>query len=136
MARVIRTRVTMALLVLLALVRRHRRFSGQIFVAFTMGYAVLRYLVEGLRADTQRGSIGPVSTSVLAQEILPVIREYPRHTPERILLDPSCYEGEATDRVLPPTPLGKMGRKLQELWAMPVEQRPLDLYVALAEVAR
>jgi hypothetical protein len=65
-----------------------------------------------------------------------VVREYPRHTPERVLVDPSCYEGEPTDRVLPPPPLGRMGRKLEEILAMPVEQRPLDLYAALAEVAR
>jgi hypothetical protein len=65
-----------------------------------------------------------------------VIREYPRGTKQQVLIDPSCYEGEATDRVLPPTPLGKMGRRLQELAAMPVENRPLDLYAALAEVAR
>jgi transposase len=65
-----------------------------------------------------------------------VVREYPRHTPELVLMDPSCYEGQATDRVRPPTPLGRMGRKLQELMALPVQQRPLDLYAALAEVAR
>lgn len=65
-----------------------------------------------------------------------VVREYPRHTPERVLIDPSCYEGEATERVLPPTPLGKMGRHLQEICEMPVHQRPMDLYAALAEVAR
>lgn len=65
-----------------------------------------------------------------------IVREYPRRTPNLVLVDPSCYEGPATDRVLPPTPLGKMGRRLQELWAMPVEARPLDLYAALAEVAR
>jgi transposase len=65
-----------------------------------------------------------------------IVREYPRHTAERVLIDPSCYEGEATDRVLPPPPLGKMGRRLQEIWEMPVEARPLDLYAALAEVAR
>jgi phosphatidylglycerol:prolipoprotein diacylglycerol transferase len=47
------------------LVRRLRTFSGQVFVAFTMGYAVLRYFVETLRADAQRGSIGPLSTSQL-----------------------------------------------------------------------
>jgi hypothetical protein len=29
-----------------------------------------------------------------------------------------------------------MARKLQELASMPVEQRPVDLYAALAEVAR
>jgi transposase len=65
-----------------------------------------------------------------------VVAEYPRGTAERLLIDPACYEGEATDRVLAPTPLGKMGRRLQEIWQMPVEQRPLDLYAALSEVAR
>jgi transposase len=65
-----------------------------------------------------------------------VIRQYPRQTPERVLVDPSCYEGEATARALPPPPLGRMGRRLQELMALPVERRPLDLYAALAEVAR
>jgi len=48
---------------LLMLVRRFRRFSGEMFVAFTMGYAVLRYFVETLRADEQRGNVGPFSTS-------------------------------------------------------------------------
>lgn len=65
-----------------------------------------------------------------------VVREYPRGTAQRILLDASCYEGEATDRVAPPAPLGKMGRRLQEIYELPVEQRPMDLYSALAEVAR
>jgi len=65
-----------------------------------------------------------------------VVQEYPRHTEERILLDPRCYEGPATDRVAPPPPLGRLGRKMQELLELPVEKRPLDLYAALAEVAR
>jgi phosphatidylglycerol:prolipoprotein diacylglycerol transferase len=51
------------LLGLVFLVRRYRKFSGEMFVAFTMGYGVLRYYVEVLRADEQRGSIGPLSTS-------------------------------------------------------------------------
>lgn len=51
------------LLMLLFVVRRYRKFSGEMFVAFTMGYAVLRYFVENLRADEQRGMIGPLSTS-------------------------------------------------------------------------
>jgi phosphatidylglycerol:prolipoprotein diacylglycerol transferase len=51
------------LLCLVFLVRRFRKFSGEMFVAFTMGYAVLRYFVEVLRADEQRGNIGPLSTS-------------------------------------------------------------------------
>jgi len=65
-----------------------------------------------------------------------IVRQYPRGTAERILVDPSCYEGESTDRVLAPVPLGRMGKKLEEIYAMPVEQRPIDLYAALAEVAR
>jgi len=65
-----------------------------------------------------------------------VIREYPRQTQERILIDPSCYEGQATDRVLPPQRLGKMSRRLQEIIEAPVEARPIDLYADLMEVAR
>jgi transposase len=65
-----------------------------------------------------------------------VLRSFPRHTQERILIDPTCYEGPATERVAAPRPLGRLARKLQEVAAMPVERRPLDLYAALAEVAR
>jgi hypothetical protein len=65
-----------------------------------------------------------------------VVVEYSRHTRERILLKPELYdEPEATD-VRRPLPLGKMGRRLQEICQMPVSQRPVDLYAALAEVAR
>jgi len=65
-----------------------------------------------------------------------LLREYPRGTAKRLWIDPSCYEGQSTDRVLAPPPLGVMGSRLAEIIAMPVEQRPLDLYAALAEVAR
>jgi len=65
-----------------------------------------------------------------------LVATHPRATPERIVLDPSHYEGEATAWVLPPAPLGRMGRRLVELAALVPEQRPLDLYAALAEVAR
>jgi transposase len=65
-----------------------------------------------------------------------VVAEHPRHTQERLLLDPTHYEGPGDERVAPPVPLGRMGRKLQEILETPVEQRPLDLYAALAEVAR
>jgi len=65
-----------------------------------------------------------------------VIAEHPRHGRERIVIDPRHYEGEATADVLPPLPLGRMGRRLQELMALAPQSRPLDLYAALAEVAR
>ena len=84
------------------------------------------------RAVEIRGCAGKVQ--ILGGDKL--LREYPRHSRERLLIDPSCYEGESTDRVHAPPPLGRMGKRLQEICSMPVEQRPLDLYAALAEVAR
>ena len=65
-----------------------------------------------------------------------LIAQHPRRGRERILIDPAHYEGESTDRVQAPTPLGRMGRRLQEIAQMTPQQRPMDLYEALAEVAR
>ena len=99
------------------------RFEGR-------SYGVpFRYV--GTRVEV-RGCAGKVQ--VLAEGR--VVQEYPRHTRELVLIDPSCYEGEATEDVHPPRPLGRLGRRLQEILELPVEQRPLDLYAALAEVAR
>lgn len=65
-----------------------------------------------------------------------VVAEHPRHSSKRLVIDPSHYEGPATERVVPPTPLGKLSRRLQDIAELPVAQRPTDLYAALAEVAR
>jgi transposase len=65
-----------------------------------------------------------------------IVAVHPRHTRRRLLLDPGHFEGEATAEILPPPPLGRMGRRLAEIGALVPEQRPLDLYAALAEVAR
>jgi transposase len=65
-----------------------------------------------------------------------VVAEHPRQTQQRLLIDPRHYDGPGDDRVMPPTPLGRMGQRLREIVEMPVEQRPLDLYAALAEVSR
>jgi transposase len=93
-------------------------------------YAV-PFALAGQRVEV-RGCAGRVQVLAHGQ----VVVEYPRRSEERILLDPRCYEGEATERVLPPKPLGRMGRRLQEILEMPVELRPVDLYAACAEVAR
>jgi transposase len=81
-----------------------------------------------------RGCSGCVQ--ILDPRTAVVLRSYARHTQERILTDPSCYEGPGTAEVIPPKPLGRMARKLQEIASLPVEQRPVDLYAAMAEVAR
>ena len=65
-----------------------------------------------------------------------LLREYPRRTPEKILVDPSCYEGRATSRVFPPPPLGRMGRKLQQIAEEKVQKRSIELYADLMEVSR
>lgn len=65
-----------------------------------------------------------------------IVAEHRRRTHELLVIDPAHYEGEATERVMPPLPLGRMGRRLQEIAQLAPERRPLDLYAALAEVAR
>lgn len=65
-----------------------------------------------------------------------VIREYPRKTQERLLLHPEDYDEDPEAGCPRPLPLGRMGTRLQEIYEMPVEARPIDLYAALAEVAR
>lgn len=81
-----------------------------------------------------RGCSGRVQ--ILDPQTGRVLISYPRHTQERILIDPACYEGPGAPKVLPPKPLGRMTKKLQESAATPLESRPMDLYAALAEVAR
>ena len=65
-----------------------------------------------------------------------VVDEYPRHSEERLLLHPENYEHDDLAKCSAPLPLGKMGSRIQELINTPVEERPLDLYAALAEVAK
>jgi len=65
-----------------------------------------------------------------------IVAEHPRHTRSRLVIDPRHYDGPSTETVEAPVPLGRMGRRLQEIWEMTPERRPIDLYAALAEVAR
>ena len=81
-----------------------------------------------------RGCAGTVQ--IVDPKTTAILRIYPRHTAARTLSDPTCYEGEATERVLPPTPLGAMARKLEEIRTAGIELRSIELYAALAEVAR
>lgn len=53
----------LVLLVMVFAVRRRRAFPGHAFMAFVLGYAVLRSAIEVVRADFGRGALGPLSTS-------------------------------------------------------------------------
>ncbi len=48
-----------ALFVLLLQLRARKRFEGELFLAFTYGYGYLRFLLEIVRDDSERGSFGP-----------------------------------------------------------------------------
>jgi transposase len=108
-----------------------RRVSEDCLVSFEGRRYSVPFRLVG-RAVEVRGCAGRVQ--VLAD--CAVVAVHPRHTEALLLIDPSHYEGEATADVLPPVPLGRMGRRLQEIAAQAPERRPLDLYVALAGVAR
>ena len=53
----------LVLLVFVLSIHRRRTFTGQSFIVFTAGYAVLRFLIEIVRADAGRGALGSLSTS-------------------------------------------------------------------------
>jgi transposase len=65
-----------------------------------------------------------------------IVAVHPRHSRERLLINPAHYEGPGSARIAAPTPLGRLGRRLQELAQVPVAHRAIDLYARLAEVAR
>lgn len=53
----------LAIFGLLMYLRKVRRFSGQVFLGWVLGYGILRPIIEVFRDDDQRGSVGPLSTS-------------------------------------------------------------------------
>lgn len=52
--------VGLALLVLLLWQRKHQKFRGQIFFLFAFSYGYLRFLIETVRDDSERGEFGPL----------------------------------------------------------------------------
>jgi hypothetical protein len=65
-----------------------------------------------------------------------IVATHPRGTLERLVIQPGHYEGPNTNRVIAPPPLGRMGAKMRELATASVAYRSIDIYAALAEVAR
>jgi len=88
--------------------------------------------VHALQRVEVRGYAGQVRIYAQGHRVA----SHPRGTEGRLLINPAHYEGAGTDRVIPPVPLGKMGRAMQELWKTPVQVRAIDAYARLCEVAR
>jgi phosphatidylglycerol---prolipoprotein diacylglyceryl transferase len=55
--------VGLSLFGILMWIRKHRTFSGQVFLAWVLGYGIMRPLIEIVRDDDQRGNVGVLSTS-------------------------------------------------------------------------
>jgi transposase len=79
-----------------------------------------------------RGTAGQVQILKACE----VVATHPRGTPARLVIDQAHYDGPSTERVMAPPPLGRLGARLQDLAQAPVVHRSIDLYAALAEVAR
>ena len=59
-----------AIFLLLLWLAPRKRFHGQIALSYVVLYSVGRFLLEFLRGDTSRGSIGPLSTSQFVAVVL------------------------------------------------------------------
>jgi len=103
-----------------------RRVNLDCTVAFESRTYSVAFAFVGQQVEV-RGCHGSVQILAGAS----IVAVHPRGTKERILLNPQHFEGPATDGVLPPQPLGKMGRALEEIAMMTPDSRPLDLYAAL-----
>lgn len=112
--------VGFALFALLVHMRKKRKFSGQVFVTWVIGYGILRPLIEVLRDDTQRGSVGPLSTSqfigitatVLGIVLLAHLRRRHREDPVSLRLwEHPAMAGDAPDPDAPQEGGGRGKRK-------------------------
>lgn len=65
-----------------------------------------------------------------------VVAQHRRATESRLLIDQAHYDGPSDDRIVAPPPLGRMGKRMQELIDAPVARHSLEIYEVLAEVAR
>jgi prolipoprotein diacylglyceryl transferase len=95
----------------LMLLRRYRRFSGQVFLAWVLGYGIFRPIIEIVRDDDQRGNVGPLSTSqfigivsvVLGLALMVQLWRRYRRDPEglRLWQHPAIAGGAPSDAAAP-----------------------------------
>lgn len=67
-----------------------------------------------------------------------IVKQFPRHSPEILLVDQDCYEPNpidlsSTDTVPRPLPLGQMARHIEHLASQGVAMRSIDFYAAIAD---
>lgn len=94
-----------------------------------------RYSVP-FRFVRQEVEVRGLANRVLFMKNCETIANHPRGTEALIVIDEAHFEGHGGGLILPPLPLGRMGRRLQEIARLPVQQRSIEIYAQLAEVAR
>lgn len=108
----------------------HRRVGPDCMVSFEHRQYSVPFRLVGARVEVR----GCAETVQILHEG-EVVAVHPRQGEAQVVIDPAHFEGPSTDEVQAPPPLGRMGRRLAEIAAMPPEHRPIDLYAALAEEA-
>jgi transposase len=101
----------------------------------TVAFEGRRYGVPFAHVDLPvevRGCAGTVQ--VIDPVTTRVLKVWPRHTRELLLIDADCYAGDSTDRVQRPTPMGALGERLVALGADGVQRRAIDIYAAVADL--
>ena len=66
----------LCLFLLLLTLRKRKIFEGRLFLVFTVLYAILRFLIEFLRGDLIRGSVGIISLPQLLSVVIALIAGY------------------------------------------------------------
>lgn len=94
------------LLATVFLVKKHQRFRGQVFLAFTLGYGYLRFVIEILRDDVERGELGPfISTHVFLPAALLIFGAAYIYGPSRSFANPRLRYVTDALAVVPPVAL-------------------------------
>ncbi|MFO0569202.1 MAG: prolipoprotein diacylglyceryl transferase family protein [Polyangiaceae bacterium] len=90
------------LLAVVFLARKHHRFRGQVFLAFTIGYGYLRFLIEILRDDAERGELGPfIATHVFLPAALLIFAAAYVYGPSRSVTNPRLRVATDAISILP-----------------------------------
>jgi prolipoprotein diacylglyceryl transferase len=65
--------VGLALFGALMLIRRHRKFSGQVFLGWVLGYGIMRPLIETVRDDEDRGVYSILGLHLSTSQIIGIV---------------------------------------------------------------
>lgn len=110
----------------------HRPVSLDCLVSFEGHQYSVPFIHVRREAEVRGGMDGQVRIVVDGT----VVAQHPRGTEALLVIRPEHFDGESTETVIAPTPLGKASRLIQELAAQGAPKRAMEYYRALVEVRR